>query len=230
MQIKFSTSLKILLTSGLLLSSLAFQGPAQAQVEIIDTPEGSQSEDAEVGEKAARKYFQEREPTRSARRSLTSVGERYMALHIGTYFEQEVYNWGRSQKEDIGDLNVGVSYRIGEWVNSMDLLFRADVSSYSLEEGRATKLSLLPLVTFPDAKSEFPIYFGAGLGLGIFFKQIGEESTVSVDWQLVAGARLFEVFDSVGLIFETGLKNHFLLFSDGQYNGVFFTAGTVFNF
>jgi hypothetical protein len=86
------------------------------------------------------------------------------------------------------------------------------------------------MIFFPDANSRFPLYFGGGAGLGVFFKQLENESALSFDYQLVAGARFFDLIDNFGLMIETGMKNHILLFSDGQFNGVFLTVGGVFNF
>jgi hypothetical protein len=47
---------------------------------------------------------------------------------------------------------------------------------------------------------------------------------------LLIGARFFDVFDSIGLVLETGLKNHVHILSDGQAKGVYLSMGTVFDF
>ena len=56
------------------------------------------------------------------------------------------------------------------------------------------------------------------------------ESSLSLDYQLIAGARIFDVFENTGFLIETGMKNHVHLLSDGQFNGVFLTVGSVFTF
>lgn len=212
-----------------------------------------------VGRRAAQKYFQARkdqqatqdsnqeqdqereedkdqepsEPKASRQPAKTSSSQfkRYLTLHFGGFLDDQVYAWGgRGNDGGVGKLNAGVTYRYGEWTNSMDLLFRADFTSYELKEGRAVKMSLLPVVLFPDARSRFPLYFGAAAGPGIFFKQISKESSLSIDYQLIAGLRLFNLVDTLGFLLEAGIKNHFLLFSDGQFNGVFLTTGAVFTF
>lgn len=225
-----------------LISALTFSPlyslKAQAQVEVNDAEMEQRGREAETGEVetgrgAAQKYFQRRQSqprASSPRRSPAQAGDRYLSLHVGTFFDENSYSWGRSSQEDIGKFNAGVTYRIGQWVNSMDLLFRADYNAYELNEGRASKLSLLPLITFPDASSRFPLYFGGGAGLGVFFKQIPGEESLSFDYQLVAGARFFDLLEGFGVMVETGMKNHVLLLSDGQFNGVFFSIGGVFNF
>lgn len=188
--------------------------------------------EVKTGEGAARKYFQKRKKTKKIRKpSSSQKGPRYMALQFGSFTKDKVFNWGNESNEsDVSDIFAGVSYRVGEWVNSMDLLFRADFVAYDLKESRAVKLSLMPVVTFPDAASDFPIYFGAGVGMGIFLKQIADEGDLSLDYQIMAGARFYEILESVGLNFEVGLKNHVHVLSDGQVNSTYISAGTVFVF
>ncbi len=185
--------------------------------------------DDDGGRKAAQKYFQQRKG-RSVASNSGGGGPRFLALHIGKAFDEDSNKWGNNNPDDVGRLDLGVTYRVGEWTNSMDLMFRANLFTYSLNEGNATKLSLMPMITFPDANSRFPLYFGAGAGLGIFLKQIKRESSLSFDYQIVAGARFFDVFNRVGVMFELGMKNHIFLTSDGQYQSVFGAVGTVFNF
>ncbi len=228
---------KILLVYGVLFSLIVspISGFAQA-VEVTDETavDGTRKESApQVGEGAARKYFRNR--TDKTNRTTTvrtpaNSGERYLALHLGTFISEDIYKWGNGRKDQPGQLNGGVTYKLGEWTNSMDYVFKADITSYGLDEGQAVKLSLVPAITFPDVNSAFPLYFGAGAGLGIFIKQISEESSLSFDYTVFAGARFFEVFEGVGFLFEVGLKNHILLLSDGQFNGVYIAGGALFQF
>jgi hypothetical protein len=245
------------LLSGLLPILLIETAFAQSLDDAGSTPfevtEGSQSTSGhslgfkpQVGRKAAEKYMAPRQGW-SQNQSETStpaaqrdVGGRrspalnqdshYLALHLGTFVSDTAYKWGQEFSEGIGRWNFGITYRVGEWVNSMDLAIRIDVSEYALQEGRAAKMSFLPVITFPDASSKFPLYFGAGIGLGVFIHQINQESPLSIDYQLIAGARFFDVFENTGLFVEGGIKNHLFLLSDGQYNGTFVAAGTVFTF
>ena len=181
----------------------------------------------EVGKGAAGEYFKAR--SSKPKISKGSQGERYMSLHLGGFIDGENYKWG-DNSGNVGRSQLGVTYRVGEWTNSMDLLFRGELINYRLDEGNPVKLSLGSMVAFPDAKSGFPLYFGAGLGLGIFLKQIKEEGDLSFDYQVVAGARFFDLIGSTGFVFEAGLKNHIHLLSDGQYNGTFISLGVVYTF
>lgn len=218
----------------LLLGLTAAEAFGQA-VEVTDeatTPPPEAEKTPAVGEGAARKYFRARKGTvdKSDRAPAASGGARYLALHVGTFISEDSYKWGKNQKDDVGQLNTGVTYKVGEWTGSMDLVFKADLTTYSLREGGATKLSLMPAVTFPDVEGRFPLYFGAGAGVGVFFKQIEDESSLSLDYTLFVGARFFELIESVGFLVEAGMKNHILLLSDGQFNGVYFVLGAVFQF
>ncbi|AHI05274.1 hypothetical protein BDW_03830 [Bdellovibrio bacteriovorus W] len=183
-----------------------------------------------VGRDAAAKYFQKRDPAQSYN-SGNSNSDHFLAIHFGRYMGSQSYDWSKQgQKDDVGGNNFGVTYRMGEWQNSMDLHIRIDYTEFDLPEENASKLSFMPLITFPDASSRFPLYFGAGLGLGVFFKQVSDKSALSLDYQLVLGARFFDIFENTGFFIEAGLKNHIHVLSSGQFNGTFLAGGLVFTF
>ncbi len=192
---------------------------------------------ARVGRKAAEKYMSPSpapattEATRSTAAEL-NPNDHYLALHFGGFVSDTAYKWGvRDQQDGAGQSTIGVTYRVGEWRNSMDLGVRIDYNSYSLDTGKANKLSFMPVVSFPDASSRFPLYFGAGVGLGIFTTQLSGESALALDYTLMLGARFFDIADTnAGFIVEAGMKNHLFLASDGQFNGTFVAVGPVFTF
>ena len=72
--------------------------------------------------------------------------------------------------------------------------------------------------------------FGLAAGPGVFLKQVSGESSISFDYQLFLGLRLFNLFEQTGFYIEGGMRNHLLLTSDGQLNGTFVSAGAVFTF
>jgi hypothetical protein len=192
-----------------------------------------------VGRGAAAKYFEKRDPDAAEEKGqsaevVAGPSDHYLALHLGKMMSSTAYEWGTQSKQtDVGDFTAGLTYRVGEWRNSMDLNIRLDFIQYSLVadgETKPLKLSILPLITFPDATSKFPLYFGFGIGPGVFFRQSEGEATLSLDYQLIAGARFFDVVDNAGFFIETGLKNHLQLWNSGQFNGTFLSAGAVFTF
>ena len=194
-----------------------------------------------VGKKAADKYFgrgpaaavdvtdSDRED--SSDRRFTGVGgDEMMMLSLGTFLNSSSYNWkGSDKREDIGRLSYGVTYLFDRW-SKLDTNLRMDFNDYKVGDDRALKLSIMPLWTFPAMDTRFPIYFGFGMGLGVFFQQVPEESNLSFDYQLVAGVRFMDLFQNFGFFSEIALKNHLHLLSDGQFNGTALTAGAVFTF
>lgn len=207
---------------------LSFQ-QVSARTEV--TEEGS-SVEAE-GEKEAGKYFRrpaaERAETKVARTS--SDGDHYLALHLGSFLGTDSYQWGQTpHTTNTGRLTVGVSYRLSSASSLADWIIRADFMGYELPESRALQLGLIPMLVFPEAGSKFPLYFGLGAGPGIFFTQLPAESFLAFDYQLIAGARMFDVLENTGFFIEGGLKNHILLMSDGQFNGFFLAVGAIFSF
>lgn len=199
-------------------------------------PDESAQDETDTGRDAAQKYMRPRRPsdgegTEGRRPSQASSDAHYLAVHGGVFVSDTAYKWSRpDQQDNIGTWNFGVTYRVGEWVNSMDLNLRVDLARIAPSAGPTTKLSFLPVVTFPDAGSRFPLYFGIGAGLGIFTNQIDGESSLTLDYQLLAGARFFNLWGQTGLFVEGGLKNSLFLLSDGQFNATFVAGGLVFTF
>lgn len=211
-EVRVKTFLSLVLP--LLLSSIAF----------------GQDEQPVVGRDAAARYFQKRDP---AQQQAGSVGpsDHYLAIGFARYMSSQSYDWGKNgQQDDVGGNSLGVTYRVGEWQNSMDLNLRIDYAEFDLPGENPSKLSFLPLLIFPDAGSRFPLYFGAGVGLGVFLKQTNSKSALSLDYQLVLGARFFDVFENTGFFVEAGLKNHLHILSSGQFNGTYLSGGLVFTF
>ncbi len=183
--------------------------------------------DPVVGREAAAPYFSDV----VKETAVQSSRAHYMVLHIGKLVNTTAWNWGdKSREKDAGSASIGVTYRVGDWRGLTDYLIRLDFNEYDIKGQKPQKLSFLPMIMFPDAASEFPLYFGVGAGPGVFFKQVGGEASLTFDYQMVVGMRFFDVFESVGFSVESGLKNHIQLGDDGQVNSAFFTGGAVFTF
>ncbi len=197
----------------------------------------------ENGEAEARRYFSKRDPqsnssanspaakTSSSGPSTLAEDEHYLAIHIGSFVSSDSYQWGGTPHVgSVGRLNMGLTYRLGMFGSFADWAIRADFIGYELPEGKPVQLVVLPLLMFPEAGSKFPLYFGVGLGPGFFFNQIQQESFLSLNYQLLAGARFFNMIENTGFFIEGGLKNNILLLSDGQFMGYFLAVGAVFTF
>jgi hypothetical protein len=185
-----------------------------------------------VGRRAAAKYF-ENDQSNADRTVASSSGsggstEHVLMLHIGGFLSSHAYNWDGGD-DNAGKANYGVTYLLDTW-SSMDVNLRLDFNEYKLQDSHPIKLSILPLLTFPMAESHFPVYFGAGAGPGIFFKQANGYSNLSFDYQFVVGARFMDLYENLGAFAELGIKNHILLTSGGQFNGTALNVGAVFTF
>jgi len=180
-----------------------------------------------VGRDVARKYFE----TTTPKSEVIPSRDHYLAIHFGRHLGSEVWDWnGTESNSEVGQGSMGVTYRLSEWEQVADKSLRVDFNEFRVGQERFYKISFLPIVTFPDANSEFPLYFGIGGGLGVFFRQSPGESSLSFDYQLIAGARFFNIYNTAGFFLEGGLKNHLHLLSNGQLNATFAALGTVFTF
>ena len=150
---------------------------------------------------------------------------------MADFVDGDAFSWGDQRKvEDAGNLSLALTYRFAEGFRWADLLIRAEFTSFELPEGKPVKISVMPIIQFPEASSGFPVYFGVGLGGGVYTKQINDESDVSIDYTLLGGVRLFNVFANTGFYLEAAIRNHLHLLSSGQFNGTTIAAGTVFTF
>ena len=198
-----------------------------------------------VGKKAAARYFQGENQSQNqsgtesqlppVSRSTSSIDSvppegHYLTIGFSNYLNSDSYSWGPTGEEKIGKWGVDMMYRLGLYSNTIDQALRVSYNEYEVQNQRTSKMSFLYAITLPDAGSQFPLYFGVAFGPGIFLKQIPNESSLSLDYQLYAGLRLFNIMDNAGFYVEGGLKNHLLLTSDGQLNGTFISAGAVFAF
>lgn len=194
-----------------------------------------------VGRTAAAKYFQAKNktqdyPVEDQLREPSSVEalsdqEHFLAVGIGTFTQSDSYNWGVSGKEEeVGKYGVDMMYRLQQEGYLFDQALRISYNEYKPVGERTSKLSFMYAITLPDAGSKFPLYFGLAAGPGIFLKQLSGESSLSIDYQLFLGLRLFNLFEKTGFYIEGGMRNHLLVTSDGQLNGTFISAGAVFTF
>lgn len=190
-----------------------------------------------VGRAAAAKYFQQNPKQNAdygryvAQDGGLAAGDRFLAIGASLYTHSETYQWGPINKEeDAGKWGVDLTYRLSSYNDLLDYSLRVSYNEYEPVNQRANKLSFLYAVTFPDATSQFPLYFGAAAGPGVFLTQIPDESALSLDYQLFMGLRIFNLFESSGFYLEGGMKNHLQLTSDGQLNGTYIAAGAIFTF
>ena len=156
----------------------------------------------------------------------------YLQFHVGnTFSKDQAFLWGEVRREkQVARMTAGITYRPKGRRKILDTHLRGDLISFSLQNKRLLKLSLLPLFfTLPSLDSQFPVYVGLGGGLGIFInEQLYDESYFSFDYQFIAGLRLFEVFENIGANFEVAYKNHLFLFNNGGHKALYVSLGVSF--
>lgn len=201
------------------------------------------AEAPKVGKKAAAKYFQANNKGGASGEDAALVGRKpaaietlesgdhYLTVSLGKMTQSDAYNWGLDTKEtDVGGMVFDLTYRLTMDEALYDQGVRISYADFTPAGQRAQKLSFMYVMLLPDAGSQFPLYFGLAMGPGVFMKQLSNESALTLDYQLLLGLRLFNIFNKSGFSIEGGLRNHLQLTSDGQFNSVYATAGAVFTF
>ena len=91
-----------------------------------------------------------------------------------------------------------------------DVQLRASLLAAQLEEGKEASLELSALLTFPEIRSQFPIFFGMGFGLGFYpFYILEDIPFFSFHIPFLFGIRLFEIYHNLGAGAELNLRIHF---------------------
>ncbi len=188
-----------------------------------------------VGREAAREYMKkDNYPQRMAAseaRSDSGPSDHFVGLQVGRFMSSESYEWSQKEKlENVARNNFALTYLVGQYNSGFDLSLRLETTSYQIRQWDTQKLSFLAAWSFPEVQTRFPLYFGAALGPSVFSRQVPDESTLAMDYQLFMGLRFFEVWDAIGLNLEGGIKNHVHVLTNGQMNGNFLALGTVFLF
>lgn len=189
----------------------------------------------QVGRDAAAKYFETEQQNRKEENypeyARSQRGSHNLLLGLTKFTDSKAWAWGgKGKEESVGEYSLGVTYGVDRLSDTMDWALRVEYSQFKPREKKATQLGFSALLTFPQADSRFPLYFGAGVGAGFFFTQLDSESSTALNYQLLLGARFFDVYKNTGFFIETGLKNHLHIASDGQFNGTYVTLGATFTF
>lgn len=201
--------------------------PFFAQAQPIKV--GKDVEVKDVGKGAAAKYLSTENPELTANKRPTGTGN-YLTILAGPYLNSAAYAWkGSDKRTGVAKNTYSVTYLMDQWHN-IDVNVRGDFTDFLIDDDRLLKFSIMPLWTLPLVETGFPLYFGLGTGLGIFFKQVDQESNLSFDYQLVLGLRAPNFYGNVGPVVEFGMKNHLHILSDGQLNATALTVGLIFSF
>ena len=155
-----------------------------------------------------RRYFTQRE----------SYFQRHLLLYSFLLIKKQ------NNQVSLKDKGYGLSYRLGGWKSRADIYLRMEKEF--LDD--IQKVSLIPLIVFPDIESRFPIYFGFGSGLGFFW---GESSGLSFEYRTFVGLRWLHLFKkTTGVFFELGTKGHRDSLSEESSNHYYISLGLNFLF
>ena len=103
---------------------------------------------------------------------------------------------------------VGLNQQIREIPYLGDLNVQFSVFSAQLKERRSIILEITPRISFPEVKTDFPVYTGLGVGLGFYPVLPQKEILFICKWPVFVGLRLHELYHNLGLSTELNLKVH----------------------
>ena len=187
------------------------------------------NDELEFGKEAADEYILKRT------NKLTNPDGRFIGLMAGHSLTSSAYNWGDKQCSDkckgVGRLQTGLIYGTRLNWKSVDLLWRSTVHFFNLkDEYEPMSFSVKPTLVFPEFRSQIPVYFGVGAGIGMFIKQAFETSAISIDLDMFAGFRWSNLLGPIGFFAEFGLQSKIFLLHRGRFNSGYAAAGLGVNF
>ena len=145
-------------------------------------------------------YFADRKPNES----LSQGYFRRLGLYIGTSVHGEE---GPNTIKPFSTMLLGLSQRLREFplFGSADL--RVELRSMRLSTHREWLISVTPVFSLPDVSSGFPVYAGAGGGVGLFPRHLVKKRPVlSLNALLFGGVRMVDWYENAGAFGEVGVQ------------------------
>lgn len=110
----------------------------------------------------------------------------------------------------VSSASLSFTQKVAEIRNVGDIQLRPSLLVSQMETGKEISLELSSLMTFPEIQRRFPLYYGAGLGLGFYpFYVLEKKSTLSFHSSFLLGLRFFEIYYNLGGGLEFDLKIQF---------------------
>ena len=186
-----------------------------------------QASAADTGKAAAMKYFSKNAKrqikTRSPQSIPTAGGDRLLAVAVGSLLNARSYQW---TEEELAGWNVELFYQ-KPTSGYFGQGFHLELQKFANEVDEFSKVSFLVRFTFPRRLS-FPVYLGVAAGPGFFLEQREDESDFAFDYKAYLGVRLNE--PNSQYFFQSGVKNHVHVLSDGQFIGWYVSSGVAYKF
>ena len=173
-----------------------------------------------------RNYFSSRKPNVESHQG----SPRHLGLYLGTSL------YGETTDQDtfnpFSSFVFGLSQRISEYPAIGDLSIRVELLSMKFaDKKREWLVDVVPVFSLPDVRSGFPVYVGAGGGLGLFPRHIvRKEPVLSFNARLFAGVRVLDWYENMGFFGEVSVKTQFPVYDAKLYMEVLLTFGSLFSF
>ena len=173
-----------------------------------------------------RNYFSSRKPNVESHQG----SPRHLGLYLGTSLYGETTD--QDTFKPFSSFVFGLSQRIREFPAIGDLSIRVELLSMKFaDKKREWLVDVVPVFSLPDVRSGFPVYVGAGGGVGLFPRHIvKKEPVLSFNARLFAGVRVIDWYENMGFFGEVSVKTQFPVYDAKLYMEVFLTLGGLFSF
>ena len=173
-----------------------------------------------------RNYFSSRKPNVQSHQG----SPRHLALYLGTSLYSETTD--QDVLNPFSSVFFGLSQRIEEFSAIGDLNIRVELLSMQFaDKKREWLVDVTPVFSLPDVRSGFPVYVGAGGGVGLFPRHIvRKKPALSLNVRFFAGMRVIDWYENVGFLGEVSVKMHFPFYDTKLYMEVLVTLGSLFSF
>ncbi|MCY4513250.1 MAG: hypothetical protein OXB86_06145, partial [Bdellovibrionales bacterium] len=141
-----------------------------------------------------RNFFSSRKPNVETHQG----SPRHLALYLGTSLYGETTD--QTASKPFSTVLFGLNQRIKEFSTIGDLSIRVELLSMKFTDGKREWLvDVVPVFSLPDVRSGFPVYVGAGAGMGLFPRHIvRKKPTLSLNARLLAGVRVVDWYENIG--------------------------------
>lgn len=173
-----------------------------------------------------RNYFSSRKPNLETHQG----SPRHLALYVGASLYGEATD--QSPLKPFSTVLFGLSQRIKEFSTIGDLNIRVELLSMKFADGKREWLvNVVPVFSLPDVRSGFPVYVGAGAGMGLFPRHIvRKKPTLSLNARLLAGVRVIDWYENIGFLGEVSAKMQIPFYDNKMYLEILLNLGGLFSF
>lgn len=131
---------------------------------------------------------------------------RNFILSLGTAFYRE--STEQSFKPFSSNM-LSFNQKIKEIYHFGDFNLHISLFSSQMRKQRATLIEITPRISIPEIRTAFPLYIGAGVGMGLYpYHIVRKLPSLSINSHLFIGLRFFDLYHNLGLSAEIILRVH----------------------